>query len=328
MEIQEEIFKLGDERSLISDGSHTFDELYFHRMTLFSVICDAFKDNAWKSKKHHDGTMYPNYFIVGVETPEGQFSYHYHMEHYDRFKVCELENAPEWDGHTSDDVTRVLSLLNGGPFDPWIKNEIDKACEGEDCGYAKAIYNSAAKAYMSLARDGHSGFSIGLTQNILERFISRKPLTPLTGSDDEWSDVVDRQCDHVCYQNSRYSALFKHVYADGRIEYSDVNQFECADVNRPQSRFTAGYINRRLRDRYPITFPYNPPDNPIVVYVEEFLYREDGGDFDTVGVMYLTLQDGTKVDINMFLGEDDSPNRPMVEITKEEYLYRRNNKIR
>lgn len=96
----------------ISDGSHTFDELYHHRMILFSVICNSHKDIAWKSWLHHDGTMYDDYFIVGMNTPEGQFSYHYHKDWWDYFKVPELEHAPEFDGHTSDDIVRLLSLID------------------------------------------------------------------------------------------------------------------------------------------------------------------------------------------------------------------------
>ena len=96
-----------------SDGYHTFDELYYHRMVLFSVICNQNKENAWKSKLHDDGTMYDNYFIVGVHTPEGDYTYHYHMDHWDMFDVKIYEYAPEWDGHEPKDITRLLSLLQG-----------------------------------------------------------------------------------------------------------------------------------------------------------------------------------------------------------------------
>lgn len=94
-----------------SDGYHTFDELYYHRMVLFSVICNQNKDEAFKSKLHHDGTMYDNYFIVGIATPEGQYTYHYHVDHWDMFDVLEMDYAPEWDGHEPKDITRLLSLL-------------------------------------------------------------------------------------------------------------------------------------------------------------------------------------------------------------------------
>ena len=94
----------------ITDGYHTFRELYDHRMKLFAVICQQNWVHAWKSKKHSDGTMYPDYFIVGVNTPTGQFSYHYHIKHWELFEVITREYAPEWDGHTADDITRLLSL--------------------------------------------------------------------------------------------------------------------------------------------------------------------------------------------------------------------------
>lgn len=94
-----------------SDGYHTFDELYLHRMVLFSVICNKFKSKAWKSWLHHDNTMFDNYFIVGINTPDGQYSYHYHKDHWDSFMVTELPNAPEWDGHQPSDINRLLSLL-------------------------------------------------------------------------------------------------------------------------------------------------------------------------------------------------------------------------
>lgn len=96
--------------SRLTDGYHSFQELYVHRMELFKVICHQNKSHAWKSKLHDDGTMYPNYFIVGINTPEGSFTYHYKMEFWDSFNVAELDRAPEWDGHTSADITRLHSL--------------------------------------------------------------------------------------------------------------------------------------------------------------------------------------------------------------------------
>lgn len=95
-----------------SDGSHTFDELYYHRMVLFAVLCNTHKERAWKSLRHDDGTMYDDYFIVGIDTPEGQFTYHYHIDHWDKFDTKMVDYAPEWDGHTSNDITRLKSLLD------------------------------------------------------------------------------------------------------------------------------------------------------------------------------------------------------------------------
>lgn len=96
----------------MSDGYHTFNELYHHRAVLFSVICNLHPLCSWKAKKHHDGTMYDGMFIVGINTPEGQATYHYDIDPYwDMFKVPEAEFAPEWDGHTADEAIRRIALL-------------------------------------------------------------------------------------------------------------------------------------------------------------------------------------------------------------------------
>lgn len=112
-EINQLIENLGEgNKGGVSDGSHTFDELYFHRMTLFAVICNSHKKLAWKSWKHDDGTMFDDYFIVGVETPQGQYTYHYQSEHWNLFAVKELDFAPRWDGHQASDIFRLFSILD------------------------------------------------------------------------------------------------------------------------------------------------------------------------------------------------------------------------
>lgn len=100
-----------EHKGQISDGSHTFDELYYHRMILFSVICNTYREQAWKSWKHNDGTMYDDYFIVGITTKDGDYSYHYHKDYWYEFNVKELEYAPKWDGHMPDDIKRLQTLL-------------------------------------------------------------------------------------------------------------------------------------------------------------------------------------------------------------------------
>ena len=106
-----ELKTLGFSTKGISDKWHTFEELYYHRMILFKKKKKAHKDKAWKSKQHHDGTMFEDDFIVGIETPEGQYSYHYNLKYWELFEeIDELEKAPEWDGHKPEDITRLLSL--------------------------------------------------------------------------------------------------------------------------------------------------------------------------------------------------------------------------
>ena len=98
----------------LSDGYHTFDELYHHRSILFLALCiTTFKDKAWKSLLHEEGgdPMYNGMFIMGVETPYGQATYHYDIDPYwEKAKnVKEVYHAPKFDGHTPNDaIDRIL----------------------------------------------------------------------------------------------------------------------------------------------------------------------------------------------------------------------------
>lgn len=96
----------------MSDGYHTFNSLYNQRLHLFAALCNAYPDRAWKSKLHEDGTkpFGGGWFIVGIDTPEGSYTYHYELKDWDLFKCTEIERGKPWDGHTDKDVARVLSL--------------------------------------------------------------------------------------------------------------------------------------------------------------------------------------------------------------------------
>lgn len=107
-----------------SDGYHTFNELYHHRALLFSVIVHNYPELCWKSKKHHTGDMYDGMFIVGINTPDGQASYHYDIEPYwDMFDCEELELAPEWDGHTPAQAIERIGKLT--------RHEQERTCKIE-----------------------------------------------------------------------------------------------------------------------------------------------------------------------------------------------------
>lgn len=96
----------------LSDGFHTFNQLYYQRMMLFATIVKQNRGRAWKSLRHEDGELCfgGGWFIVGIDTPEGSYTYHYKDNYYSLFDCVELERAKHWDGHTEKDVTRLLSL--------------------------------------------------------------------------------------------------------------------------------------------------------------------------------------------------------------------------
>lgn len=101
----------------LSDGFHTFRQLYYQRMMLFATIVKQNKNKAWKSLRHEDGELCfgGGWFIVGVDTPEGSYTYHYEDNFYSLFDCEELERGKHWDGHTEKDVTRLLSLPSAQP---------------------------------------------------------------------------------------------------------------------------------------------------------------------------------------------------------------------
>lgn len=100
----------------VSDGYHTFGSLYHQRAVLFAALVNSYSDVSWKARRHYDqgdGAYCfndPNWFIVGIDTPEGPYTYHYEMKYWDMFRCKILEKARPFDGHTEDDVERLLSL--------------------------------------------------------------------------------------------------------------------------------------------------------------------------------------------------------------------------
>lgn len=101
-----------DDIGEFSDGYHTFNSLYHQRAILFATIVNQNKERSWKSFKHEDGELCfgGGWFIVGVDTPEGSYTYHYENKYWDMFHCNALEFGKHWDGHTEEDVTRLLSL--------------------------------------------------------------------------------------------------------------------------------------------------------------------------------------------------------------------------
>lgn len=95
----------------MSDGYHTFADLYEQRLILSAALAKN-NLNAWKSKRHEDGTV-PfggGWFIMGFDTDEGCYTYHYELKDWDLFQCKELDKGKPWDGHTSKDVRRLLSI--------------------------------------------------------------------------------------------------------------------------------------------------------------------------------------------------------------------------
>lgn len=107
------------ERGRVSDGYHSFDELYTHRIHVYIALCKSiWRDPAgplvWISKKHSDGTEWKGWFLLGIGVKPGeQITYHLPEKYWaECARFAEVVNqAFPFDGHTSEDVLiRLLSL--------------------------------------------------------------------------------------------------------------------------------------------------------------------------------------------------------------------------
>lgn len=110
----------GFEENELSDGWHTFNDLYE-----FRKLYNAALFNEWsrlglydihKSVRHNDNELCfgGGWFIVVAILPDGQISNHYKLSEWDLFKVPETDKAKyPFDGHAEKDVMkRLKSALN------------------------------------------------------------------------------------------------------------------------------------------------------------------------------------------------------------------------
>ena len=207
----------------------------------------------------------------------------------------------------------------------WARREVEIACKLENPNraegqwdYGCACYESALKAFESIMADGHSGFSIGITKQILNRLIDGKPLTPIEDTEDNWNDIILTRDEYTSYQCKRMSSLFKDVYKDGTVKYTDIDRSYCTYINNSVSTYHSGLERKIINEMFPITMPYYPATTPYKTYCEDFLTNPENGDFDTMGILYVVKPDGEKVDINRFF-KGDKNDKDWVEITKEQY---------
>ena len=202
----------------------------------------------------------------------------------------------------------------------WAKREVEIACkrenpnwDGESFDYGCSCYMSALKAFESLCDDGHSGYSFSVTRSILKKLLYNRPLTPIT--DEDFVNQVSIFDDKEEYQCSRMSSLFKTVYEDGSVEYSDVNRAYSFDAEFPDDTFTCGFDEDFLDKLIPITLPYDGTSTKYAIKVQRF-DTKDGVEYRAI----LSIKDpeGKVIPVDKYyqLSDEDSEHKV---ITKEEF---------
>ena len=140
----------------ISDGYHTFEDLYLQRVYLTAALLNTWPELSYKTRHHSDGTKCfgGGWFLVEINTPDGPYSYHYEDKYWDLFRIPVRDKAHRWDGHTSKDVVRLNSL----PSEKAIFYLCDRAnpcCDAcsDDCSHTRDIQH--AKNFKRAADGSH-----------------------------------------------------------------------------------------------------------------------------------------------------------------------------
>lgn len=209
----------------------------------------------------------------------------------------------------------------------WARNEVAIACKreiencrGDGADYGCGCYKSALKAYQGLCEDGHSGLSISITQGILNRLISGKPLTPIEDTEDMWNICSRGKNDcMLTYQHKRMSSLFKYIYPDGSIKYKDIDRYCCVNKNDPNISWHNGFIGNIYNEMFPIIMPYMPSNKIDTIVCDELLTDHKNGDYDTIAVLYIQRANGQRVEVNRYFKESGNS---FEEIDKDEYCDR------
>lgn len=138
----------------------------------------------------------------------------------------------------------------------YAKSELERVKKDKD-GIADQMDSCILEIIKKFGEQGHSGCSARYAIAKIERLLLFKPITPITGDDDEWIEVSS----NGIKQNKRCSSVFQQK--DG--SYEDIDAIIVSD-NGGITWFTSG------RFRKTISFPYFPPTRPEKVYIE---YTED-----------------------------------------------------
>lgn len=97
----------------LSDGYHTFNELYAARHILFVNLCLTLPNVAFWTHRNKEGKTMEGWFILGLQSSDEQLTFHLPVEYlpYVAGEIKEVERNELYDGHGTDEVLERLSAL-------------------------------------------------------------------------------------------------------------------------------------------------------------------------------------------------------------------------
>lgn len=218
-----------EDKGEISDGYHTFNELYYYRMLYNAAFFNLLpKEWVHKSKRHHDGEecFGGGWFIVMANLPTGQISNHYELKDWDLFQIPEKKIADEWDGHTPQEAAerlhkylqekqkeqKELPLMDGNAdlyFDEWNQqnqNPTKRQCFEEGMRYAESLQKDKCAA-CAKRTEGYIDGRIDAEKDFAERAgiimapLDKKEQKPAWSEEDE--KVVKSIINYLSYDGTQ-----------------------------------------------------------------------------------------------------------------------------
>lgn len=140
-------------------------------------------------------------------------------------------------------------------------NLLLKSCkDSESLKTQKAVNDDILDIIKLFSSQGHSGFSAGYSLNILKRLLDYKPLSAITGDEDEWEQL--NYSPDLAYQNKRCPSLFRD--ADGKVYNVEARIF--SDDNGHT------WYNCKESREY-IELPYEVPAKPECIIIDNMQER-------------------------------------------------------
>lgn len=129
----------------------------------------------------------------------------------------------------------------------------------QENGPNKWIQENILEILELISKQEHSGASINYLHECLNKLILYRPLTPLTGNDDEWTEVTDG-----IFQNKRLYTIFKKnnvtYNSEGYIfwHWNEIDLDEDEEGYPGKRKYKSSFVNTYSRKL--ITFPYKYQD--------------------------------------------------------------------
>lgn len=142
----------------------------------------------------------------------------------------------------------------------------DPENDAGDISMQEHMHQNVREILEVVAKQGHSGGSIGFLFHMVQKVGMFEPLSPILGTDDEWVDVGHMSDGQDIWQNARCGHLFRN---GNEQAYDSTGRIVVCEDGQTVTNF---------QSRVPITFPYVPTR----IYAP---HDEDRHRFESAGIV-------------------------------------------